>query len=97
MIGNNIKILRKKFSLKQFEFAKIFGISVQCVSNWENNRTQISLEMIIKIADYFKVSTDFLLGRSQYHSIYTKGLSNREIYHISQIVQALRANKKEQA
>ncbi|MDE5548760.1 MAG: helix-turn-helix transcriptional regulator [Clostridia bacterium] len=79
MIGEKIRILRKLFSLKQIEFAKIFGVSVQCISDWENGRTQISLEMVIKIADHFKVSTDFLLGRSQYHSIYTKGLSNKEI------------------
>ena len=73
--------------LKQTEFAKIFGVSVQCVSNWENSYIQPSLDMLVKIADYFKVSTDFLLGRTQNNPISTEGLSDKEIAHITLIVQ----------
>ena len=87
MLGENIQKLRKSFSISQVEFAKALGVTKQCVSNWENSYIQPSLDMLVKIADYFKVSTDFLLGRTQNNPISTEGLSDREIAHITLIVQ----------
>ncbi|MBD5100574.1 MAG: helix-turn-helix transcriptional regulator [Clostridiales bacterium] len=87
MLGENIQKLRKSFSISQVEFAKALGVTKQCVSNWENSYIQPSLDMLVKIADYFKVSTDFLLGRTQNNPISTEGLSDKEIAHITLIVQ----------
>ena len=74
MISENIKILRRINSLNQKNFAKAIGVSIKRLSNWENGIDIPSLEMIIKIADTFMTSTDFILGRSEYYSVYTKGL-----------------------
>lgn len=60
-IGDQINNLRKKNGLSQDEFAELFHISRQTVSNWENGKSYPDLEMIIKISDYFKVSIDELL------------------------------------
>lgn len=87
MLGENIQKLRKSFSISQVEFAKALGVTKQCVSNWENSYIQPSLDMLVKIADYFKVSTDFLLGRTQNNPISTEGLSDKEIAHITLLVQ----------
>ncbi|MCX4363575.1 MAG: helix-turn-helix transcriptional regulator, partial [Clostridia bacterium] len=74
MLEENIKMLRKSFSLSQVELAHILGVSKQCVSNWENGYIQPSLDMFIKIAQYFNVSTDYLLGLSKSNPIPTDGL-----------------------
>ena len=47
------------------EFAKIMGVSKQCVSNWENDNIMPSIEMLVKIADFFNVTTDHVLGRDE--------------------------------
>lgn len=89
MLGENIQNLRKSFSLSQVDFAKILGISKQCVSNWENGYIQPSLDMLVKIAKYFNVSTDFLLDLNKNNLINTDGLNDKEIAHIKMMVQDL--------
>lgn len=62
-IGEQINSLRKKNGLSQDEFAEIFHISRQTVSNWENCKSYPDLEMIIQISNYFEISVDELLKR----------------------------------
>ena len=51
-----------KKGLSQLAFAKILGISQQTIGSWETGRTSPDLETLIKIASFFNVSTDYLLG-----------------------------------
>lgn len=60
-IGEQINNLRKQHGLSQDDFANLFHVSRQTVSNWENSKSYPDLEMIIKISDYFKISVDELL------------------------------------
>ncbi|MDY2902630.1 MAG: helix-turn-helix transcriptional regulator [Bacilli bacterium] len=60
-IGVKIKDLRLKNKLTQDDLAKNLNVSIQAVSKWENGGTP-DIELLPKIAKYFKVSTDFLLG-----------------------------------
>lgn len=53
---------RMKTGLNQVEFAKIFNVTKQTVSNWESGKRKPDTEMLSKIAQYFNVSTDYLLG-----------------------------------
>ncbi|MBR2929900.1 MAG: helix-turn-helix transcriptional regulator [Clostridia bacterium] len=69
--------------MNQIEFARIIGVTKQCVSNWENDNVLPSIEMLIKIADLFHVSTDYLLGRSSKHLVDMSGLTEEQIAHIS--------------
>ena len=94
MLGENIQKLRKSFSLSQVAFAKALGVSKQCVSNWENGYIQPSLDMLVKIVDYFNVSTDFILDRCKDNYIPTDGLNENEIAHIKLIIQDLLANRQ---
>ena len=43
---------------------KKLNISKQCVSNWENDNIQPSIDMLIKICKTFSVNSDYLLGIS---------------------------------
>ena len=62
MLNERIKQLRTERNLTQVDLAKRLSVSKQAVSNWENDNIQPSIEMLIRIADYFSVSTDYLLG-----------------------------------
>ena len=56
--------LRKENGLTQEEFAKKIGYTRTAVSAWEIGRNEPSNADTIKIANFFNVSTDYLLGKS---------------------------------
>ena len=62
--AEKIRYLRTKNNLTSKELSQVLNISESSVSLIENGKRKPSLELIIKIADYFKVTTDFLLGVS---------------------------------
>jgi len=63
MLGKRIKELRTENDTTQKALAEALGISFQAVSLWESDQADPSVENIIKLADFFDVSTDYLLGR----------------------------------
>ena len=64
MFAETLKKLRKGRKLNQKQFAKEVFISPSAVSQYETGRTMPSRETLDRIAKYFGVSTDFLLGTS---------------------------------
>lgn len=65
------------------------GISKQSVSNRENDNIQPSIEMLLKIARLFSVSTDYLLGIENRRYLEVSGLSEIQLTHLQQIIQDL--------
>lgn len=61
--SENLKTLRLRSALMQKEIASILGVSVRTFQGWETGRTEPSIEKLIKIADIFSVSLDYLVGR----------------------------------
>ena len=66
-----ISLLRKEKSLSQRQVAKELGVSQAVLSHYENGLREPGLEFVARIADYYKVSTDFLLGRTMSREDYT--------------------------
>ncbi|EAF8670111.1 XRE family transcriptional regulator [Listeria monocytogenes] len=64
MFGNRLKQLRKNNNKTQEDISKILGISRGAYSHIENGRNEPDMETIVKLADIFEVSTDYLLGKS---------------------------------
>lgn len=93
MLSDNIKRLRKSFHLNQVELARELGVSKQCVSNWENDNIQPSIDMLTKLAKFFNVSCDCLLDLQPGNVVSTDGLSEIEVAHIKLIIEDLRAGK----
>ena len=60
-----IKDMRDDSDLAQKEIAAILGISQTVYSRYERGYQTIPLEHLIKLADYYQVSIDYLVGRSQ--------------------------------
>ncbi len=89
MLNEKIKKLRISYNISQVDLAKRLGVSKQCVSNWENDNVQPSIEMLIKIARFFNVSTDYLLDLDEKDLIDVRGLSETEIAHIKLLIQDL--------
>ena len=85
-LHENIKELRLQYGLNQVEFGNKIGVSKQCVSNWENDNVLPSIEMLEKMADFFRVSTDYMLGRESKESINVDGLTENQIAHIRLLV-----------
>ena len=67
----NIRRLRLEHRLTQKELADIVGITQQCINNYENRSTYPSFDVLMKMADYFHVSLDYLcLGEQALHHPY---------------------------
>ncbi len=90
MLNERIKELRTSRNITQVELAKHLSVSKQSVSNWENDNILPSIDMLVKIAEYFSVSTDYLLGLENKKYIEITGLSERKIAHIQQIIDDMR-------
>lgn len=58
-----LKDLLNENNLTQTYFAEQIGFSSRTVSNWINDRREPNFDTLLKIADYFKETTDYLLGR----------------------------------
>src|SRR5690554_6194969 len=60
-IGEKIKELRLSKKISQEKFSEDLNVTSSAVSKWENNLSYPDLEKIVDIANYFKVSVDYLL------------------------------------
>lgn len=61
MIGDKIKLLRRKRKLTQSQLANELNVTAQAVSKWEKGLSYPDIETIIKISELFDVTTDYLL------------------------------------
>ncbi len=61
-----LKELREEKGLTQTELSKKTSIKQQNISRWEKGDNSPNVDDIVKLADFFQVSTDYLLGREDY-------------------------------
>lgn len=73
MIGNRIKILRLEKGSTQKQLSEYLGLTPKMISFYEKEERFPPHDIILKLADYFDVTTDYLLGRSdkKKYSAYT--------------------------
>lgn len=86
MLSERIKQLRTHRGITQVELAKYLSVSKQAVSNWENDNIQPSIDMLIKIAAFFSVSTDYLLCLDNRKFLEITELDEKKIAHIQLII-----------
>lgn len=75
-IGSKIIGLRKKLNISQSELAKRVSVSRTIIGNYERNENTPSVDILLKIANEFDVSVDFLIGEGQL-STYDKEVLKR--------------------
>ena len=64
MIYENIRNLREDNDKKQIELAQYLNVKQTTYSKYELGKINVPIEVIIKLADYYDVTTDYLLGRT---------------------------------
>lgn len=62
VFAQRLKILREKRGLTVSELGKLVKVSGRTISGWEEGQTRIKSEYLIRIAEIFSVSVDYLLG-----------------------------------
>ena len=94
MFAERLKHLRRSRELNQVQLARGLGVRKQSVSNWENDNIMPSVEMLERVANFFEVTTDYLLGRNEGLdeglAVDVTGLNRSVIVHIRQLVEDLR-------
>lgn len=90
MLGENIRRLRQERGLNQEELGRRVGASKQSVSNWENGNIVPSIDLLLRLADFFGVSTDYLLGREDQRRLDAAGLTDAQATHVQQLIDDLR-------
>lgn len=67
-----LRELREKSGMSQAEMAKLLGCSQQTYSRYESHTTEIPLESLIFLADYYDTSVDYLLGITNHNEPYPR-------------------------
>ncbi len=82
-VGSKLAELRNGLSLTQDEVATALGISNKTLSKWENGMSEPNLTMLSKLAEYYSVSTDYILGINKSKEINSTDLIKQEFSEIS--------------
>ncbi|HID9510937.1 helix-turn-helix domain-containing protein [Clostridioides sp. ZZV14-6150] len=86
--GDRIKQLRENMNLSREELSNKINISYSALSKYETNNRFPDKVTLNKIADFFDVSTDYLLGRN-------KNISNEEDEEVKELVDIIYKLDKE--
>lgn len=90
--GRILMELRKERNLGQKELAAYLNLSTGTISNYENGVHSPDLNTLCKLADYFDVTTDYLLNRTEYR--YTAKKMDQRLsreYKLSDVVDTVLA------
>ncbi len=92
--GDNLKKLRKGRGMTQRELGSKIGLSKAVISKYETGLGYPSFDVLIRIARYFGVSTDYLLGVSGSKSMDIAGLTEAQADIIHRLVAELRSGNQ---
>ncbi len=85
----NLKKLRNQFGISQQQLADVIAVSQQSVNKYENHSVEPDIETLIKMADFFHVTVDYLIGRNDTENNEKIGITPREV----ELLQAIRELK----
>jgi HTH-type transcriptional regulator, competence development regulator len=90
MFPKRLKALRLQKKLTHQDMADFLGITRQGYSKYESGQSQPDIETINKLAEFFNVTTDYLLGRTELPYGYTKEAANEEENTLAKINQLIK-------
>ena len=93
-LAQRLKQLRLEKDLRQDQLAKLVHVEKSSISMYENDVRQPSYEVLIRYAEVFNVSVDYLLGRTNDRSLDLSGLTAAEIAIISELVDSMPAKNR---
>ncbi len=92
--GENLRKLRKGRGMTQSELGGYVGLSKAVISKYETGIGYPSFDVLIRIAQYFGVSTDYLLGVAGTKSMDITGLTESQADALHRLVAELRTANK---
>ena len=60
--AQRLKELKKEFGISNVKLGKAVGVGSATVCRWENGKTDIRSHELVKVAKFFKVTADYLVG-----------------------------------
>ena len=94
ILADRIKELRLAKGLSCKVLGQKIGVSDAAISRWENNLCDVRDVDIVKLAKYFCVSTDYLLGIDNTKQLNVSGLSDIDIGAFQNLIDSLKNNNK---
>ena len=74
---NRIRLLRENMELRQIDVSKKTGIDQKTLSNYETGKTNPDSYSLIRLAEFFNVSIDYLVGRTDTSIVTRQDLINK--------------------
>ena len=104
MVLNKILLLLEEKRLDQRDLSDYLGLSKNTMTGWKNGNNKSYMKHLPKIAEFFDVSVDYLLGKETHsvannftYALYNElahGLSDEELVQLRQFADFLRNNKQ---
>ncbi len=69
MVFKNLRAIREDNDLRQSDIAKILNVSQNTYSQYETGVIALTADVLINLADYYNVSVDYLLDRTEKRNI----------------------------
>lgn len=88
-LAPRLRQLRLEKHLRQDQVAALIGIDKSTVSAYENDLRQPSCEILVRFANLYRVSVDYLLGRTDDMTLDISGLTAAEIALISDLIASM--------
>lgn len=63
-VADRLRALRESIKISQAKIAEYFGVTQASINRYENAQTDPPFEILMKYADYFDVSMDYIFGRT---------------------------------
>lgn len=89
--GNTLKTLRLHEEMTQAQLSQKLGLTKSVISAYETGLRLLSYDVLIHIAQIFKVSTDYLLGVEQKDSLDLSGLTQNEKSALLALIKAMKS------
>lgn len=64
-----LRRLRERNRLKRYKLSELCGLSPDAVRRYECREAEPTVNAVVQIAEYFEVSVDYLIGRSDYPNV----------------------------
>lgn len=93
-LADKIKLLREGVGMTQAELARILGLSRSGVNAWEMGLSIPSTQYVVELAKTFHVSTDYLLGMEDTSTISIKGLTEKQVSAVLDVIQCFKSPDK---
>ncbi len=87
--SKRLRELRMSMHLQQEQVARLVGVNKNAISTYENDMRQPSYDILLRLANLYRVTTDYLLGQTNNRSVDLTNLTEEEAALICDLVKQM--------